>query len=94
VYAFSEDPVVVLDIYENRHTNSILTRREIHAAEVNSDRSLFTLDFEAFEGFNIEFRVYWNGDCLLYIFGVLVELLAAETGYRPEGQQVSGHSPV
>jgi glycosyltransferase involved in cell wall biosynthesis len=76
-YAFSQDPVVVLDIYENLQTNTILARREIQRVEVKDSISLFALDFEALEGFNIEFRAYWNGECLLDILGVLLELLTA-----------------
>jgi glycosyltransferase involved in cell wall biosynthesis len=78
VYSFSRDPIVVVDVYENRQMKSVLNQREIYAAEVRGGVSLISLDFEAREGFNVEFRVYWNGECLLHIFGVIVQFLTAD----------------
>lgn len=65
---FAEDPVVILDVYENLNQKRILAAREVTAMEARGE--LFQLDFSARKGDRVECRVYWREQCYLQITGV------------------------
>jgi len=71
-YAFSVDPVVNLDIYENLATRSVLAEREVRAADLGERRRSIHLDFVARPGYRVEFRVFWREQSVLEARGVVL----------------------
>jgi len=72
-YEFAEDPLVVLDIYENLQTKSILAERQINRADLSGKPNAFSVEFSAEEGQRLEFRVFWAEQCFLTATGVGLE---------------------
>jgi len=88
--AFAQDPIVVLDVFENLQTMRVLSERAIAKADVFREDGLHTLEFRARAYQRVEFRVFWGEQCYLTIFGVLMEHLV-----RPsEGGGAQGSSTV
>jgi glycosyltransferase involved in cell wall biosynthesis len=71
-YAFSVDPVVILDIYENLATRRVLAEREIRAADLTQNPRTIHLDFVAQPGYRVEFRVFWREQSALEARGVVL----------------------
>jgi hypothetical protein len=80
--ATAQDPLLVLDIYENRLTRTVLAERQIKASDVAGCRRLFNIDFFARKGQRIEFRAYWTGRCSLTITGVLLRKKSKSVSVR------------
>lgn len=74
-YGFAQDPVVVLDVYENLLTKVVLAVRQIALAELAARPRSFSVDFAAKEGERVEFRVYWAEQCHLSVTGVTLAKL-------------------
>jgi hypothetical protein len=72
-YPFAQDPLVVLDVYENLQTKSVVAEREITAADLLKQPSSYEVDFFARQGQRVEFRVYWKEQCFLYVTGVVLK---------------------
>jgi glycosyltransferase involved in cell wall biosynthesis len=79
-YATAQDPLVVLDVYENRLTRTVLAEREVKIADLAGNRRLFSIDFFALKGQRIEFRTYWTGQCSLTIAGILLRKVRESAG--------------
>jgi hypothetical protein len=75
-YSFAEDPLVILDVYENLQNKTVLAERQIKLADIERRRS-FDLQFSAREGQRVEFRVFWDEQCFLSVNGVLLEMSCA-----------------
>jgi len=72
-YSFAEDPIVVLDVYENLQSNSVLAEREIVSADLEDRSRRFDVEFSAKEGQRVEFRVYWAEQCFLKANGIVLK---------------------
>jgi glycosyltransferase involved in cell wall biosynthesis len=70
---FSQDPIIVLDVYENLQTKSLLAQRPVLRAEADHCVREFSIQFAAVQGQRLEFRVHWGGQCYLTIYGVVLE---------------------
>jgi len=71
-HSAAQDPLVVLEIYENRRTKTVLAERKLDAVDVAGERRLYSIDFFATPGHCVEFRAYWAGQCALTITGVIL----------------------
>lgn len=74
-YGFAEEPVVVLDVYENLRTKVILAERQITLEALAVMPRSFSVDFPAEEGQRVEFRVYWAEQCHLAMTGITLASL-------------------
>jgi Glycosyl transferase family 2 len=70
---FSQNPIIVLDVYENLQTKGILAHRPVLREEINQGVREFDVQFAAVEGQRLEFRVHWGGQCYLWMYGVVLE---------------------
>jgi glycosyltransferase involved in cell wall biosynthesis len=73
-YSFAQNPIVVLDIYENL-TKEVLAHRSLNSVDVGDGRATPYVEFEGQVGQRVEFRVFWGGECFLNIYVVMLELL-------------------
>lgn len=76
-FPFSEDPIVVLDIFANLPQQVILSERQISKATGGKGRRNFQVEFEGHKGQRIEFRLFWGEQCFLRIYGVTLERQAS-----------------
>ncbi|MBF0100155.1 MAG: glycosyltransferase family 2 protein [Desulfobacterales bacterium] len=76
-YSFAENPLLVLDIYENLRTKKVLAEQLITLSDVGQGHRCceYGVEFEAKEGYRVEFRVYWAEQCFLTIYGVALEYM-------------------
>lgn len=72
-YSFAANPIAVLDVYENLKKKEVLAQRTINVAEAGNKTELFCVDFLAQQGDRVELRVFWNEQCVLEIFGIVLE---------------------
>ena len=72
-YSFAQDPLVVLDVYENVQTRTVQAQRQITSADLPASSRWFSTEFSAKEGQCVEFRVYWAGQCFLTVTGVILQ---------------------
>lgn len=72
--SFAMDPLVQLDIYENRLLHAILSEQSMNAGDVNRAK-YFSLRFNAVEGQRVEFRAFWFEQCRLKAHGITLKLL-------------------
>jgi len=80
-YAFAEDPIAVLDIFENLKTDSILAERQVKHDDLAGRPRAFNVEFSAIEGQRVEFRIFWSEQCFLRASGVALDQV------RPAGPQ-------
>jgi hypothetical protein len=84
-YSTAQDPLVVLDIYENRRTKTVLAERKLDAVDIAGGRRLYSIDFLATPGQCVEFRAYWCGQCSLTITGVALRKSAPKRDGHERG---------
>ena len=70
-----QDPLVVLDIYENLQSKTILATRAINSADLVNQPCSFSLEFSAKVGQRVEFRIFWAGQCRLSVSRVTISRL-------------------
>ncbi len=73
--SFALEPVLTLDVHENHRGRGVLAERGVSRAELGRNLQFLPLEFEASEGERVEFRVFWAGQCLLSVTGVVFEEL-------------------
>jgi len=64
-YSFAENPLVILDVYDNLQTSSVLAERRIGLEDLAGRPRSFNIEFHAMEGQRLEFRIYWKEQCFL-----------------------------
>jgi glycosyltransferase involved in cell wall biosynthesis len=74
-FPFAQDPVVVLDVFENLQTMQVLTEQAINKVDLPREAGLYTLEFRASANQRVEFRVFWCEQCFLTVYGVVLEHL-------------------
>ncbi len=74
-YPFAEDPILVFDIYENLQLKRVIAEKEVNSTDINTLQRQISLEFEAKEGYRIEFRIFWDEQCFLTVSGVVLEYL-------------------
>jgi glycosyltransferase involved in cell wall biosynthesis len=62
-YSFAENPLVILDVYDNLQTSSVLAERRIESEDLAGSPRSFDVEFHAMEGQRLEFRIYWKEQC-------------------------------
>jgi glycosyltransferase involved in cell wall biosynthesis len=72
-YSFAEDPLAVLDVYENLQTKTVLAERQIRLVDLAGGPRSFSVEFHAKEGQRVEFRVYWREQCFLTVSKVILQ---------------------
>jgi Ser/Thr protein kinase RdoA (MazF antagonist) len=77
-YKFAEDPLIIIDIYENLLTNAVLAERRVDASDLVT--GIFAVEFFAFNGQRIEFRVFWREQCVLCVTGLVLYQLKGSSG--------------
>jgi hypothetical protein len=71
------DGDVILDVYENRVTRSVLADTHAGTAHRKSDEADWvSLDFFGERGYTVEFRIYWRGTKPLSIHGMRLERIS------------------
>jgi glycosyltransferase involved in cell wall biosynthesis len=78
-FAFAQDPVVVLDVFENLQTMRVLAERAINRNDAGGGLGYFSLRFAACANERVEFRVFWCEQCVLTIHGVIMERLVSRS---------------
>jgi glycosyltransferase involved in cell wall biosynthesis len=74
-FSFSQDPIIVLDVFANLPQQTVLVQRQINRAEVGKGRRNFNVEFKGQTGQRVEFRVFWGEQCLLKVYGVTLQRL-------------------
>ena len=82
-YQFAENPLVVLDVYENLRTKTVLAERQIQRWEIGTNGPPFSIDFVAYQGDRVEFRVFWREQCFLVATGLVLEKLDRAISRNP-----------
>jgi hypothetical protein len=71
-YSFSESPLVILDVFDNLETSSVLAERRIGSEDLQGRPRSFDVEVYAKEGQRLEFRVYWKEQCFLSVTKVVL----------------------
>jgi hypothetical protein len=71
-YSFAENPLVILDVYDNLQTSSVLAERRIETGDLAGRPRSFNIEFRAIEGQRLEFRIYWKEQCFLSVTKVVL----------------------
>jgi glycosyltransferase involved in cell wall biosynthesis len=79
-FSFAQDPVLVLDVYENLRNKIVLAERQVGLENVAEGPLSISLEFFAKEGQRVEFRIYWAEQCALMVHGVILDQLPTESG--------------
>lgn len=75
-YGYADGPVAVLDVYENAQRQAVLGQLDLVLSRTCNDHVSVGVDFQAAEGDRVEFRVFWFGQYMLSVTGILIEPLA------------------
>jgi hypothetical protein len=86
-FTFAQDPVVVLDVFENLQTMRVLAERGINRNDAGDGLAQFSLGFAARANERVEFRVFWCEQCVLIIHGVIIERLV-DRSTMEDAQQI------
>jgi glycosyltransferase involved in cell wall biosynthesis len=84
-YSFADDPLVILDIYENFSARVILAESLIGVADLRNQARTFHLDFIARKGYRVEFRVFWREQSFLKAHGVILKKLKSAASAAMSG---------
>jgi hypothetical protein len=79
-FSFAQDPVLVLDVYENLRNKIVLAERQVGLENVAEGPLSISLEFFAKEGQRVEFRIYWAEQCALMVHGVILDQLPTGSG--------------
>ena len=82
--AFAVDPLVNLDVFENRLTHRAVAEVEIKLTDLAANTDEFSVQFRATKGQRVEFRAYWFEQCILFASGVTLRLLEKDENHARE----------
>jgi hypothetical protein len=71
-YSFAEDPLIILEVYENHPTTTVVAERRIGSEDLAGGPRAFDVEFHATIGQRLEFRVYWKEQCFLSVTKVIL----------------------